>query len=447
MKNTILKISVSFFFIISGCLWNTPFAQTLIHEDEFINRRFNDFKFGGGWYWFTGKTFGNREVAAFRLFDEETHQEILEIESGRPTGNHHGGPARYYHSFGNSLLDTATGRFFLYRSSQQWENHYSILLTFDTNGNELNGSQYDLSPTFVRGDTLYAYNFWRRRYHLLQTSNIDFELGYPLQTTNRFTSLGNYSFLTAGSLLFSRNGEMYRFETEDFLDVAQGYQNEDIIRTLSDTTFMYLAQKVRFDSASSKHQVTKMVMRIFDIEMNKLYEAESDYNPGVIHRLSHIQPAPDSGFWAFNAQDTHIIRFDRSLKLRNRLFFDAGYQFRNMRVREGNLHLLTYRPHQTNYRIYRDHYYIVEDDTATSTGSKFQNNKVTLFPNPTHGDLRISGFSDNGEVSVYNLTGALVKQGRLPKEGTFSIQELPSGIYIFTVRTETTNQKFKVIKK
>ena len=40
MKNTILKISVSFFFIISGCLWNTPVAQTLIHEDEFINRRF-----------------------------------------------------------------------------------------------------------------------------------------------------------------------------------------------------------------------------------------------------------------------------------------------------------------------------------------------------------------------------------------------------------------------
>lgn len=441
------KTPVVLYFLFMVFSWTDSTGQTLIHEDEFVNREFRNMKFGEGRYWFTGKTFGDRERAALRLFDEGTRQQIMEIESGRPSGNHHGGPARYYHSFGNAVFDTATRRFFVYRSSQEWENHYNVLLAFDTNGNELSDRKYSLTPAFVRDDTLFAYHHRFKRYYFLQASNLNFELEFHLETDKRFTTLRGYNFLTDGERLYTRNGTMYNFETEDFLDLNNGYENRDVIRTLSDTTFMYLAQKTRYDSTSERREVTKMVMRIFDIEMNKLYEAESDYSPGTFYTLSNLHVAPDSGFWALDNDGGHLVRFDRALNLKNRLFFDSGYHYKTHCVRNGELHLLTYKPHQTNYRVYADEYYAVKEDTISNTGNLSQNTAVNLFPNPTTGVLRMHGIAVGSRVEVFNLTGALVKQTRLQNGGFLSLDELPSGVYIISVRTEQADEKFRVIKK
>ncbi len=442
-KEVCLFLSVCFIFSFS---FNAEIrAQELIKEHVFQNREYRDFKFlFEDVVAFAGKTHGTEEVGSFVLLNENTLEEGLEIKSGRPSGSHHGGQERYYHSFGNFIYDTATSRLFIYRSSSEWENHYAVMLAFDTNGNELSDRRYEVSPDFVRGDTLYAYHLRYNRYYFLQASNLNFELDFLMKTKKRFTSLRGYNFLTDGERLYNRNEEQYDFETQDFFNAQEQTENRDIIKVLSDSTFMYLAQKVRFDS-NNNTEVLKIVMRFFDIEMNKLYEAEAAYDSGILTGLSHIQPAPDSGFWALN--NDHLVRFDRKLKIVNRAFLPFEENFKAFRVRNDELHLLTYTAHNSRYRIYRDDYYVVEDDTTVSSANLKTPKSHSVFPNPTSGQLRISGYgSDQKPIEVYDLTGVQVKTATA-RNASIDLSNLPSGVYIVLVRTEAGTDQFRVVKK
>lgn len=438
-------LSVAVYFVFSFFITSKIPAQELIKEHVFQNREYWSFKFlFEDVVAFSGKTHGTEEVAAFVLLNENTLEEGLEIKSGTPSGSHHGGQERYFHSFGNFIYDTATSRLFIYRNFAEWENHYAVMLAFDTNGNELSDRRYEVSPDFVRDDTLYAYHLRYNRYYFLQASNLNFELDTLMKTKKRFTSLRGYHFLSDGERLYNRNEVQYQFETEDFFNAQEQTENRDIIKELSDSTFMYVAQKVRFDS-NNNTEVLQMVMRFFDIEMNKLYEAEAAYEPGMLTNLSHVQPAPDSGFWALN--NDHLVRFDRKLKIVNRTFLPFEENFKAFRVRNDELHLLTYTAHNSRYRMYRDDYYVVEDDTTVSSVNLKTPKSHNVFPNPTSGQLRISGYgSDQKSFEVYNLTGVQVKTATA-RNSSIDLSNLPSGVYIVLVRTEAGTDQFRVVKK
>jgi hypothetical protein len=65
---------------------------------------------------------------------------------------------------------------------------------------------------------------------------------------------------------------------------------------------------------------------------------------------------------------------------------------------------------------------------------------IKIFPNPTKGNISITGYSDFEWLSIYNVSGEKVKA--LPFEEKFFV-DLPAGLYIFTFTTEDGVQSYK----
>jgi hypothetical protein len=70
--------------------------------------------------------------------------------------------------------------------------------------------------------------------------------------------------------------------------------------------------------------------------------------------------------------------------------------------------------------------------------------EITIYPNPSKDYINISVENDEIEnVQIYNLTGKLVKQ---EKSNKININDLPTGMYIIKVETDSGNCIKKVIK-
>jgi hypothetical protein len=78
-------------------------------------------------------------------------------------------------------------------------------------------------------------------------------------------------------------------------------------------------------------------------------------------------------------------------------------------------------------------YIIVYDDV--STGEHFAFETLTLFPNPTTGDLTVLHPESLGNATImkiYSATGQVVREGTLHLSAhstTISLGELPDGLY------------------
>lgn len=95
---------------------------------------------------------------------------------------------------------------------------------------------------------------------------------------------------------------------------------------------------------------------------------------------------------------------------------------------------------------------ILVTDGLTSTEAVFseQKNKLTVFPNPTNGQVQIQSLVEEIEtISIYNLTGTLLLQKENIQElnATLDLKTLPSGIYIANVISEKGMQSLRIIKK
>lgn len=77
-------------------------------------------------------------------------------------------------------------------------------------------------------------------------------------------------------------------------------------------------------------------------------------------------------------------------------------------------------------------------------------NHIRIAPNPVTKDLRVhSSLETIQAINLYNITGQLVHQ--LRERGRYTeilnIEELPSGIYILNVKTETSTKVLRIVKK
>jgi hypothetical protein len=70
---------------------------------------------------------------------------------------------------------------------------------------------------------------------------------------------------------------------------------------------------------------------------------------------------------------------------------------------------------------------------------------ITLFPNPTDGQLNVSGVS-TGVVQVINSIGAIVKTVNLNDNG-FDISELPAGLYWMKIQAEDRQLSTTILKQ
>jgi len=83
---------------------------------------------------------------------------------------------------------------------------------------------------------------------------------------------------------------------------------------------------------------------------------------------------------------------------------------------------------------------------CTGVNSNLEDNlsSVIVYPNPSSSILNIKTGEPLQEISIYNTLGALVQT---EKTNTFSVEQLPAGIYILQIKTEKGTSTVRFIKE
>jgi hypothetical protein len=75
---------------------------------------------------------------------------------------------------------------------------------------------------------------------------------------------------------------------------------------------------------------------------------------------------------------------------------------------------------------------------------------IVAYPNPTSGEVYLTGLHKDSEIGVYNITGHKVKTIRANElaSGRFSLTDQPAGIYLVTVKLESYHLKtLRIVKQ
>ncbi|MGV9003579.1 endonuclease [Flavobacterium sp.] len=75
---------------------------------------------------------------------------------------------------------------------------------------------------------------------------------------------------------------------------------------------------------------------------------------------------------------------------------------------------------------------------------QFDDSKVSIYPNPTKGNLTVSGIETSGTLELYSTLGQIVLEQKFMGETNFTFN-LPSGIYIAKIKTENKIITRKII--
>jgi len=90
-----------------------------------------------------------------------------------------------------------------------------------------------------------------------------------------------------------------------------------------------------------------------------------------------------------------------------------------------------------------------EKPIETSWGER----EVTIFPNPTKGDLkvRIEGGEDEAlyDYTLFSSSGQVLEEGQINGKGDYplSMQQFSSGIYILVLKDDSDKLTFKIVKE
>lgn len=82
-----------------------------------------------------------------------------------------------------------------------------------------------------------------------------------------------------------------------------------------------------------------------------------------------------------------------------------------------------------------------------SVGEKKLSN-ISVFPNPTYGNIVINGLTNSTTVGIYNVQGSLIKNVKVTgSRVNIDLSNYQSGLYLIKVTDEGASDLFKVIKK
>ncbi|MCX6352608.1 MAG: T9SS type A sorting domain-containing protein [Bacteroidetes bacterium] len=100
-----------------------------------------------------------------------------------------------------------------------------------------------------------------------------------------------------------------------------------------------------------------------------------------------------------------------------------------------------------------DSFVISFDNSGINTGIEQNNfagsNKISVYPNPTLGEVNIllNAVAKQSSVSIYNTIGQLVIQENLIQQNHINISSLPNGIYLLRVIADGKLYDQKIIKE
>ena len=84
-------------------------------------------------------------------------------------------------------------------------------------------------------------------------------------------------------------------------------------------------------------------------------------------------------------------------------------------------------------------------DRSSSSIDFNDEDKITIFPNPTSGIITVSTNATKQTYQIKNLSGQTIMEKTLVN-GQLDITDIPNGIYLLTIKTNTTKRHFKVVK-
>lgn len=67
---------------------------------------------------------------------------------------------------------------------------------------------------------------------------------------------------------------------------------------------------------------------------------------------------------------------------------------------------------------------------------EIENQQFAIYPNPAKDVLRINNISDNQEVIIYSINGAVVKRDIVSEDAAINVSDLRAGLYIIGVGNE-----------
>ncbi|MFZ9029120.1 MAG: T9SS type A sorting domain-containing protein [Crocinitomicaceae bacterium] len=83
---------------------------------------------------------------------------------------------------------------------------------------------------------------------------------------------------------------------------------------------------------------------------------------------------------------------------------------------------------------------------ACASISEEETEELTMYPNPTSGQLNISG-GDYDHLSVMDLSGRKVFESKKLASNKYDLSDVPTGVYLVKVISDKTEKTFRLIKK
>ena len=108
------------------------------------------------------------------------------------------------------------------------------------------------------------------------------------------------------------------------------------------------------------------------------------------------------------------------------------------------MHIKSDAGHSTNI-TQRDYIKSYFSDCDIDLGTNpINTNNLTIYPNPTNGDVLITTLKEFNEVRVYSTNGVLLIKSN---SQALTVSSLPSGIYLFEVEFKDSITQRRIVKK
>ena len=192
------------------------------------------------------------------------------------------------------------------------------------------------------------------------------------------------------------------------------------------------------------------------IGLMKLDSLGNLLNTMVYYNLNSIQDRPvdvfgnnDGGFtipgtFEFNSNfattnkpngNFYLIKVDSLLnRIWDKQYGNADYQEMKAALPTKDGGMIMVGSTYNNTRKIKNGYVVKTDANGNSTGlSTTLKKQINIYPNPAQDFIHIENLSDIQSYCIYDLTGRVIKQGKLSNE-KINIEELISGIYLLKLQ-------------
>jgi gingipain R len=65
------------------------------------------------------------------------------------------------------------------------------------------------------------------------------------------------------------------------------------------------------------------------------------------------------------------------------------------------------------------------------------NPSFQVYPNPSRGEIKINGITNNTQLEIFDLKGSLMKKELINENNIIDVSNLRNGIYFIKLRTNT----------